>query len=116
MSAPYPERVVIERGGATGGAQDAETGVWTSAGRGSSTIYDGQCDAQDKGKVLARDQQGNPTVTVDISLFLPGRGAVSRYGIQQDDVATITWVDGTTTVAQVVRADRLDDSVYLRRA
>jgi hypothetical protein len=116
MSSPFAEKVKIVRGGAKGGAQNTETGVWTPTGTGSNDIYDGQCDAQDKGRVLTRDQAGNPMVTADITLFLPGRGAVSKYGIQQDDVATITWTDGTTSVGQVLRADRLDDSVYLRRA
>jgi hypothetical protein len=116
MSSPFAEKVKIERAGATGGAQDQESGVWTPAGTGSRVIYDGKCDAQDKGRVLTRDQQGNPMVTADITLFLPVRGMVSKAGIQQDDVATVTWVDGTTTVGQVLRADRLDDSVYLRRA
>jgi hypothetical protein len=50
-----------------------------------------------------------------LSLFLGIRGAVGKFQIQQDDVATVTWTDGTTTTGQVLRADRLDDSVYLRR-
>jgi hypothetical protein len=119
MSKPFAEKVRIERAGAAviGGAQDPNTGVWTStgSGTGAKAIYDGACDAQDKGRVLARDQQGNPTVTADLSLFLGIRGAVGKFQIQQDDVATVTWTDGTTTTGQVLRADRLDDSVYLRR-
>src|SRR4051812_14725812 len=98
MSPPFAEKVRIERTGARGGTQDAETGVWTAAGGNPNLLYDGRCDAQDKGRVLTRDQQGNPMVTADLTLFLPVRGTVGRTGIAQDDVATVTWTDGTTTV------------------
>jgi hypothetical protein len=112
----YPQKIKIERGGAAGGSQNAETGAWTPAAVNPVVIYEGRCDAQDKGKVLTRDAAGNPMVTADISVFLPKRGAIGESDIRQDDTATITWEDGGTTVGQVLRADRLDDSLYLRRA
>lgn len=104
----YPHTWTCTRSGA--GSQDPDTGAWTPGA--DTTVYNGPADCQDEGTETSRDAEGKLVVRSVSTLFLEDEGAAPDH--QEGDVGTVTWEDGTTDDAEVVRIRRLDGSMELR--
>ncbi len=116
MSSVYEERVQIFREAEPGdcGDPDPDTGIIPPCPPGSDTIVlDQRADVQDKPTVLMRDASGAPTLMADAQVFLSDESALS--GIQIGDTMVVTWKDGSTSDGEVMKTQRLDGSVFLRR-
>lgn len=109
----YPHRLTITDPATPQGTQDAATGAWTpDAGATAAVLYDGAADVQDVGAVIERDADGKPTLRSDATAFLADERALAA--IPSGAPATVTWDDGTTAEATVVRVRRLDGSLALQ--
>ena len=103
----YPHTIVITRTAVTASATG---GVPTSGA--TTTIYSGQCDAQEQSKRfdVARgtvSSKGGATVYIEDGLVL-------SKGIATGDDAVITWSAGNTESGRVESVDRLEDSFVVR--
>jgi hypothetical protein len=103
----YRHRLKITRPGT--GTQDA-SGGWTAGPE--TVVLDVAADVQDHGPGIRRSAAGEVFDESDALAFLPRGTDVG--GIKPEDPARITWPDGTTQQAQVVRARRLDQTVSLK--
>lgn len=105
----YPHRLRCERPG-EGGDQDPDTGAWTPVP--PSVVYDGAADVQDEGETIRRDAEGRPVQVSEAVAFLEDESKIGE--IRPRDVAHITWEDGATADAEVLKAVRLDGKLHLR--
>lgn len=106
----YPHRWVCTRPDPTDpGTQDPDTGAWTPGS--GTTVYDGEADCQDEGETLRRDQDGRPLQSSEAVLYLEDESKVADH--RPGDTGTVTWEDGTTSDAEVVRVVRLDGKLHL---
>lgn len=105
----YAQRVRIHRSSG-GGTQDEETGGWTPGG--SADVYNGPADVQDQPRALSY-ADGRPTQTSDAEVYLADPGAVPLVRI--GDLAEVTWEDGSTMDARVIRTERLSSVLFLER-
>lgn len=103
----YPHRLSITREGT--GSQDPDTGAWTPGT--AVMIYDGPADVQDGGETIQRDSDGRPTAVSDATAYLEDERAVGS--IYVGDRAVVTWEDGTTADARVLKVVRLDGKLQL---
>jgi hypothetical protein len=105
----YPHRWRAERI-PPGGTQDPDTGKWTAPY--ARVLYDGPADCQDEGEVIGRDMDGRPVRSGDAVLYLANEAAAPLH--IPGDTGVVTWEDGTTANAEVVRVVRLDGKLLLR--
>lgn len=104
----YPHRLRVTR--ASGGAQDPDTGAWTP--EAATVLYDGAADVQDEGEAMVRDADGRPLSTSDGVAYLASESAIGT--MRPGDACLVTWPDGTTSDAEVLRVVRLDGKLHLR--
>jgi hypothetical protein len=102
----YHHRLRITKPGP--GSQLADGG-WTG---GAVTVLDVAADVQDRGAGLRRTPEGVPAEDSDAVAFLP-RGT-DTAAVKPEMRALITWADGSTQVATVVRPRRLDQTIVLK--
>jgi hypothetical protein len=116
MSVPafnaYPDTLVLTRPSGAG-TQNADIGTFTPAA--ATTVYSGVCDAQDRPRVLKRDETGQPTLSSDIDVFLPWP-AWPISGVKEEDLAALTYADGATALGRVVKVQHLDRTLMVMRA
>lgn len=104
----YPHRFRVSERAA--GTQNPDTGQHTPGAE--TVLYDGPADVQDGGKALRRDNDGRAVETSDAVVFLadPSAAAQLRPGL----AGVVTWEDGKTSDAEILRSVRLDGTLFLR--
>lgn len=92
------------------GVQDDDTGAYTP---GSETVlYDGFADVQDEGETMRRDADGRPLTMSEGVIYLEDEAAVATLSPGLPGV--VTWEDGSTSDAEILRAVRLDGKLHVR--
>ena len=117
MTSAYTERVEVRRGIDPGdcGDPDPETGLIPDCPPGSDyqVVLEGLADVQDKPTILMRDAAGLPTLTADAVCFLADEKPISL--VKPGDTVIVTWQDESTSDAEVMKVERFEGTMYLRR-
>ena len=112
----FSHRVLITTAGAVPGVQDDDTGAYTpDAGGGTATVYDGKGLYLDGGVAVEKDTAGIPTLMADGQVVLPKK-AVGKFNVSEGQHVRVTYPDGDTVDATVLRAQRFTDIVFVERA
>lgn len=75
-------------------------------------VYDGPADCQDEGETIRRDADGRPVAMSAATLYLEDESAALLH--DAGDTGTVTWEDGSTDDAEVVKVVRLDGKLHLK--
>lgn len=110
-----PHKIKITRVGLKVGTQNEDTGALTTATGDPKKIFEGKGFFLDEGVALERNTAGVPTLQADGQVVLPKK-TVGKYDIQEGDVVLITYPDGDTKDATVLKAVRFTDILYVKRA
>src|SRR4051812_48365074 len=119
MSATWPQWLRIFRPGdaTTPGGYTDDDGIWHDDPAVPDTfdLYEGDADVQDGGKMFSRDRSGDLVDQSDAVAFLRFPKKITALVDKTNLKAEITWEDGSTSLADVIKVRRLDATVWLKR-
>lgn len=111
----YAQQVKVTGAGAVAGTQDDDTGAFTPDVGDPATLYNGKGLYLDGGVAVEKDVTGIPTLMADGQVILPKK-TVGKYNLAQGQHVRIQYRDGDVVHAEVLRAQRFTDILFVTRA